>query len=292
MSKHTYMREVVPHTNNGTCPCCLKQHRITKRGVVTRHGWNETGRQVGQWGQGFQWGECNGWGKRPLEMTDADAQEILVALERHMQKISEDITLHEGKGADSYTQTLKFKVYSFGVKLEGFLKALQESGVEFTHKQIPEKLQGHRVYYEPREVFTLTIPRGSAYKMIPESAATGNPYDNRKPLIEIKSWEDLRGKHVFLLQETLVGLQRSHEQIRKAVEYHRDNPSNGIPVVTSGPVFHYQGERLRKVYDRKTGGAVEKMVSYIACQTKAFHKLTTSNKEEVTCKRCLAKLAK
>ena len=74
MTSATYTRNRVPYGKKATCPCCLKSHSVTQNaGTMVRHGWKETGRQVGSYGNGYQWGECKGWGMRPLEETDADA---------------------------------------------------------------------------------------------------------------------------------------------------------------------------------------------------------------------------
>jgi len=108
----------------------------------------------------------------------------------------------------------------------------------------------------------------------------------------IKSWETLRQEHAQGMRRAIKGLQEAREHILAAVEHHRGNPSNGTPVAVKGSVVHFVGERTRKYRDRATGEIHEKVVSYIACGTKALTRRESSSKGEVTCKRCLAKLAK
>ena len=65
-----YHRPSVVKGNAATCPCCLKFHEVITSGRMVRHGWKETGRRVGEYGMGFQWGNCHGWSLRPLQETE------------------------------------------------------------------------------------------------------------------------------------------------------------------------------------------------------------------------------
>ena len=262
---------MVPETHNGTCPCCLKQHRATKRGVVTRHGWQETGRQVGSFGQGFQWGECAGWGKLPLETTDADALEILETLTERMGKLQKEIHRHTD-GAESYTESINL---TDNRNLEGYEAAINRLGLSFQRQTQSIKRQGIRVFYETVEVFTVTVTRGFSEAKVTQSDVGGwGSY----LAFSVRSWESLRQGFLRGLQTTLEAMETQYKRIQAAVVYHRDNPSNGVPVAVEAPTVHFRRELERS--GRK--------VTRIACGAKVSS-LSTTVVKEITCKRCLNK---
>jgi hypothetical protein len=97
----TYEREPLKKGTRGTCPMCVRLFQVSGNGRMVRHGWKEKGRQVGSYGLGRQWGECQGWSKRPIEETDADALVFLKAI-RDAQRTSEDLAELHREGALYY----------------------------------------------------------------------------------------------------------------------------------------------------------------------------------------------
>ena len=98
----TYSRPGLANTDDRfTCPCCLrgiKLHRTSYR--LARHGWRESGRVAGSYGNGFQWGACAGSGMRPIEVTDADALPIVARMLAEADRVSERRALVLADGLD------------------------------------------------------------------------------------------------------------------------------------------------------------------------------------------------
>ena len=120
MTSATYTRNRVPYVQKGTCPCCLKSHSVTQKvGTMVRHGWKETGRQVGSYGNGYQWGECKGWGMRPLEETDADAQDIILGMVESRDEIASRLAELRSGSVDSIACVIRNTTSTMGTVLRG-----------------------------------------------------------------------------------------------------------------------------------------------------------------------------
>ena len=263
MTNATYTRNRVPYGKKATCPCCLKSHSVTQNaGTMVRHGWKETGRQVGSYGNGYQWGECKGWGMRPLEETDADAQDIILGMVESRDEIASRLAELRSGSVDSIAcvtesttsamGTLKraYDVASYNlshggnnnsdvstVKLYDDLKRTIESNhnVEHFGAYFP-----YRHNYEATLLVRCTINRSAdtgthycldmhgrlnakgVYQYSTEEYQSTIP---RGRVITIPSFEDALKARI----EELDGMHRNMVQmidnLRKAIEDHRKNPA-------------------------------------------------------------------
>lgn len=225
-SPTTYNRTPIPANlaDKVQCPCCLRFHRAKKNGRLVRHGWKETGRRAGEYGQGFQWGNCHGWSKRPLEQTDADALIIIDRLQESIDRATAEIKEHE-RGRDSYTYVCIKKVYSFHRDQNRALAAHLESiyvSCEITNDKIRE--QGARVYYAPALRYTFIVLRGFESVEITEADIMQHGASYSK-LISVPSWDQLRQKALSDLRFYINTARRQQQAIKDAIESHRANPS-------------------------------------------------------------------
>jgi hypothetical protein len=234
----------------------------------------------GEYGNGFQWGECFGWGKLPLEQTDADAQVTLAALAIQIEKAEAACATHE-TGKDSYTASFLLHVEDWCSRLEATKAALDNLGLEYKLKDVQVRVEGYRVSYQPRHQLTVTVPRG--YEGVDVSE-----WGNHGASFKILSWEQLRALVVRDFQHDIKAMTAQRAAIMEAVEHHRANPSNGVPVVKKGPKVHYSYTRERK--HLRTGAPVVQII--IPCTSKSRGKIRTTDKAEVTCSRCLNHLKK
>ena len=120
-----------------TCPGCLRQIRTNSLDLMYRHGWRETGRKAGQYGNSWQAGGCAGTGGAPIERTDKSARRI-AADYRFQADVKEKL-------ATQYPATLDCRVHLDRIfrsqeELEDMhgatMRALQGAGVvlRVTHK--------------------------------------------------------------------------------------------------------------------------------------------------------------
>lgn len=66
-------------TLRGTCQICFREMNVDADGMIHRHGWRELGhRQLGQYGNATQHGECQGVGKLPFEYSCEDTKAYIV----------------------------------------------------------------------------------------------------------------------------------------------------------------------------------------------------------------------
>lgn len=72
-----------------TCPHCLRRLRTTPKGVMVRHGWEESGRQLGAHGLGEQTAPCPGTGKVPVEVSDAPALTFAAGFDAEAEQAEE-----------------------------------------------------------------------------------------------------------------------------------------------------------------------------------------------------------
>lgn len=298
---HTYMRDAVPAEKVGQCPCCLRNHRSTARTTLVRHGWTETGRQVGQYGCGYQWGNCNGTGKRPLEQTDADAIVVLVGLEASLADTKRGIEIHT-KGADSYVTTRTIPTEherneeARVAKVARYEGALTAHGLAFESKATEERKQSFRVYYTKAQTFTFTVLRGAkAVAVLNREVETNTlSYDKDAVALQVPSYEALRKSAVLDLEQLVTALERQRAAIKLAIKHHHDNPSNGQKdTKRRGNLVHLSQTIVRPNnpgYEPRT--EEQRTIRRLACGKRAntmggyVHLSQTETLAEVTCEKC------
>lgn len=307
----TYLRDLVPAEKCGQCPCCLRTDiRSSERGTLVRHGWKEVGRRVGQYGQGFQSGECLGWNRRPLETTDADALDILVALDKRIAACEAAYNDHATKGADAYYHDFTLKTeYEHDdaarkTLVARFVKGFKKLGLEFTDSETTIRVESIRVFYHKAHAFRFTIARGAAEEVITYRLVTAKDdlrYSKDSVAERIPSYEELRKAHCAELETLIKALRRQRDAIKAAIKHHFENPSNGqkdakrrtklvhlaktfiIPETSCRPGTTLE-ERTRK------GVACPKRATQTANGRQILAK--TENKDEVTCPKCKALIDK
>lgn len=287
---HTYMRDPVPADKCGQCACCLKHHRSSARGTLVRHGWKETGRQLGSYGCGFQWGPCNGWGMRPLEHTDADALEVLAKLDKSIEETREALAMHYNTGAAGYSYDfmmsapLRGKYADKLAPIEArFAGALTSRGINF------RVVDGVRNSSATQEyTYTVTIPRDfGGVKVTNEEVYPDDfRYMRTGAAISLPSYESRRTNTVRKLTALVQGMERQREEIKKAIVFHRENPSTGQADNKRTAVTHYECVHV-------VGTPLEKrMRRFVICgagrrRGGRKHLLKTQERAAVTCSRCL-----
>lgn len=284
----TYMRDAVPAEKMGQCPCCLKNHRSSKRGRLVRHGWKEQGRRVGQFGCGFQWGNCHGSGSRPLEQTDADGLTVLAQLATSITETGEAHDMHETKGAESYSHHFTISTHyertpeAKAAKLAAIEAALKGLGVEFTSRETTEKRQSFRVYYETSQEFTVKIVRGAV--AVPRGPGA----------FDLPAYETRRARVVDELAKMLKLLKRQRDDIKAAIKHHFENPSNGSKdTVRRANLVHLTTSYVRKAENCQPGLTVEqRTVKTVACGKRQntmrghVHLAQSTDLTHVTCAKC------
>ena len=288
---HSYMRDPVPAKRVGQCPCCLKAHRSTKRGTMTRHGWKESGRQVGQYGCGFQWGACHGGSMRPLEQTDADALVILKRLSESIRSIRKDIKHHESDGEDSYGWSYERRTFDFHGEAEkrAKLEEILSKHYTVTASDRSMKVKGHRVHYVATRHLSIDVPRGTDAFKLTKDLVTGHSYDKRSEVLTVPSYATLRGEYVRDLKRVEKQLAAQRDAIKTAIIHHRENPSNGAADTKKrGKVTHWRQRIIRE--DWRTKKKVERVS--IACRSRGAYILATEDVAKVTCSRCAKHLPK
>ena len=224
----TYNRTPADRTRRVQCPCCLKAHKAKKGGRVTRHGWKETGRIVGSYGNGWQWGNCSGWGQRPLEETDADALDVIEQIQADIDKATAELDEHVD-GWDSYTYTTTRQLYSFRAALDArlteVLEGLDDLDVEITEARI--RKQGHCVYYRDGLQYVVSVPRGHGGITLTARDLLGDAgyRHGSGPILSVPSWDDLRQRYIAALRKHIAAAKAQQAAIREAIEHHRANPS-------------------------------------------------------------------
>jgi len=282
-SSASYMRAPVPADKVGQCSCCLLEHRSTKRGTLVRHGWRESGRVVGQFGQGFQFGACHGGSLRPLEQTDADAVVILARLEESLARLAESVEDHT-VGLSEYSWEYERVVYSFETadraRLEEFLNT-KYSAVIATDRSRRE--QGHRVYYRPTRHLSITVPRGTPELTVTKDVMTARAHHASDHALTVPSYETLRAGCIAALKVCEAALTAQRAAIQAAIKHHFENPSNGKPDnKRRTKVCHWRRITLHEDYRTRT--TVSR--SRIACGSRALGILASELASEVTCSRC------
>ncbi len=75
-------------TMNGICQVCFNTHRITGKGALYRHGWQEQGgRRVGEYGNAWHTGSCYGVGYVPFEVSCERTKWYLTQVEAEITRM-------------------------------------------------------------------------------------------------------------------------------------------------------------------------------------------------------------
>ncbi len=206
-----------PIANNGlaTCPCCLRAIRTTKPGRIVRHGWNETGRKVGEFGRGFQWGACFGGTCRPIEETDKDALKFADRMREAAVQARASADNHAAGEVSSYRTGVHFsrgvptvrnpdydeKVrgsrYSLDIEVTVGGPAVQwVEGIDIEGVPNPK-------YRHGSPVWTATVHKGHSDLPIDMRRSRYGASEGTEP----KSWEGLRDGAVRHLTASAAGLE-------------------------------------------------------------------------------------
>ena len=272
--KYTYKRTKAQRGTKVQCPTCLKTHCAKSDGSLVRHGWKETGRIMGEYGNGYQWGECFGWSMPPLEETDEHALATLKKIQAEIDKATAELDEHtEDKGWDSYTFIIESgKIYRYGPNKHEAINAFIEKNVidGVTSSPVIKRRDRYDSYY----VRTFKVDRGFMGATICTSRWEKNeekiPYifvlsgehtyegrfnpkgrngggtviahtypelpesDYGPKSVIIPSWEKLRQKRILMLQSFIAESKYTYERIEAAIKHHRENPSSWHLAATKG----------------------------------------------------------
>ena len=232
MNQPTYARNALPvgRKDRVQCPCCLRDIRTKKDGSMTRHGWKEEGRIMGSYGNGLQWGECRGWGMRPLEETDRDALVIIDEFQKQIERATRELDEHE-EGWTSYKWVHTHKYWSYRDKQAGCKRtglpfhvalksAIVELGLYVEDREAQHKLAPG--YYQPAYRYSVAVPKGyEGATIMGRDIHSGSMYGMK---VEIPSYETMRARYIDRLHRYIESAKASQEAIRKAIEHHRENP--------------------------------------------------------------------
>jgi hypothetical protein len=257
-----------------------------------RHGWKETGRRHGQIGCGFQWGSCHGTGLAPLEETSKHGELILERLSKEIGRTEVYRSKHALGEIESYEYTGKTRGPIQGTKdpkqfADEAVARLTEAGHQVEASVISERRQGFRVYYQTMIAFRFTVPKGAEEQEVSEALLHGRGYGSK--VFRIPSYTTMQERTVRELDQLLEGLRRQETAIRTAILYHYENPSKGVASKKKGPCVHYK--QTIKRFNYRESKEYETVIQ-AACRTRAYSVLSSENREEVTCSRCLKRIAK
>jgi len=164
----TYYRpEAHHHGERHTCPVCLRAIKTTKRGAISRHGWSESGRVGGSFGNGYQWGSCNGSGSTPIEVSDWHALHHRTGIMGAASRANDAAKVYAAHGPDTLTCGVHVSIplgprprhdadveaATADLMSRDAVKAACAAGVAFKVALMQE-----RSYW--RWVVTATVPRG------------------------------------------------------------------------------------------------------------------------------------
>ena len=277
----SYNRDKVPSDKRATCPCCLRAMRVTTKGRMVRHGWKETGRRVGEYGSGFQWGDCHGGAHLPLEQTDKHGRMFAERLREEVAKVNKALRKHESRKVDSYSYRWDRADGRFGIrttlewierhlKAAGFRVTVETGTVKDTTYRRVRWLDTINVVFEVRE--------GDAERRVTsEHFGEHRSYFGPTTYRTVPSFEAMREAYIRQLAATRDALVAQAERIEATIRKHAANPSNGAEDKKRGPVVHYQ---FRRTYPN---GRVRE---FIGCGSRAYSIYKSENPDEVTCKRC------
>ncbi|MAK37991.1 MAG: hypothetical protein CMC15_17660 [Flavobacteriaceae bacterium] len=233
-----YNRTVAPRSEVVTCPCCLKTFKAKRDGTVTRHGWKTTGRRNGEYGYGYQFGECAGWDQRPLEETDEDARKMYDGWKKEKQRF--EAAIEDAKTQTSFTHYETDEYSVFTLRLEGF-KSVEERN-QFVCEQlakqgIPTKVhrkiaESNRPYRRPATVFKCTIIEGEPNNEVKNSFCktmetlvfAPSAYNNE--MLRVPSFETAKQFEIERLEKLIARCADFMERIANRIEWHYNNPSD------------------------------------------------------------------
>lgn len=294
---YTYMRAALATDRVGQCPCCLASHRTSlKGGRLARHGWRESGRQVGSFGLGFQWGSCVGSSMSPLEETDRDGLTTIKLLDQRLKELAENLAMQRETGKDTYTAKIsgdgpwasdRVKAREKAEKLlAGIDRLLKKADVEAVLR-VDTNGRGYQEKYQV--VGSVTQKRGAEAVVLPgEEVYAEDP--SRKSSgwsIKIPSWQKLREREIEGLVSTQKALTEQRGAILKAIEHHKANPSTGS--AKTEKAVHYV---RRWTITNATGAPQERKGLECSWRARVGGPGQTENASEVTCQRCLKSMKK
>lgn len=108
----------------GTCQCCFRSSKLTKKETVTRHGWKETGgvRRTGEYGNVFHTGPCVGYKFPPFEVSKDRTEWWREQLRAEIERVSKRLVElgsrpplmatvgHRAVGAKRWTDRIEHQV--------------------------------------------------------------------------------------------------------------------------------------------------------------------------------------
>ena len=213
--------------DKGTCPCCLKTHCLVTVGRMVRHGWKETGRIRGQWGNGFQWGNCHGWQQRPLEQTDEDALKLVVRLDKQLAKVEERAAyLRSDECSQEFIHTHDQRDYGHGSlgeyvdQLVNFVGTLPESLNVEIHDTTKRNDRYRRITHDRYKSFSFTIEPGFEGLEVKQSEVTGKIWD-RGVALKLPSWEARRQLAIANVEASIANLKAHRQRMVDAIESFR-----------------------------------------------------------------------
>jgi len=283
----SYDREKVTPDKRATCPCCLRAMRVAKNGTMVRHGWEETGRRVGEWGRGFQWGNCHGWHKRPIEQTDKDGRYFRKLLREQVAALDVEIAKHEQRKIASYRHGWSFATFGSNPETaEGVATALTAAGFKATTKKVSLKRKGHRVYYVDGVEVDFSVSVGDENRPVTydDTLTVKDRFNGDVVHHHVPGYEEVRRSYLGELSCERMSLARQADAIEGTIRATYAKPSNGaVDTKNRGPVVHFEHYPLAYSGERR---------KVIACRSRAFSVLKTEKRDEVTCKRCLKRLGR
>jgi len=290
----TYTRKALDRTRRGTCPCCLKEHNATKGGGMTRHGWKETGRRAGSYGNGYQWGACWGGGLRPLEETDRSGLYVVAKMDASELELEGKLAYHKAGESDHYAFEIVVRTFDGSGPL--LIEKLQES---VTMYPMPSRdKRGNKV-----TIYDVVVPRGfkgvtvkmtyqgTPVEKVAKVAAFTKGWTSRRS-VSVPPYEELRQREIGNIERAIQNLKDQRAWILSAIAHHKDNPSWGVPHGAKKCV-HLAKVRSYKRRGMGNDGAIRERVvreEHLACsrfKTPADVAHSTEIREEVTCSRCL-----
>lgn len=270
----TYSRLSAPKGTKVTCPCCLKKHNAKTDGTLTRHGWKETGRTVGSYGNGYQWGECAGWDRRPLEQTDADALAITDMIEADIPKMEADLERHETT-RQTYTHRSEVTYYDGnrdGEMDAGFV-AMSEAGADVSEGTV--RRVSHVVRHIPALIALWSVEPGADLRRVSDGSTFSK--------VRIPSYTDVRSAYLADLRGQIESAKAQVAALREAIATHRaspapwtgEEPPQDPTPAPSGP----KGGRAPKVYKKRAAPERVERVSDLLQRARALMLAVVENTE-------------
>ena len=233
-----YKRTRAPRSEVVTCPCCLKSFKAKGDGTVTRHGWTTNGRQKGQYGYGYQFGECAGWGMRPLEETDEDARKMYDGWAE--QKAGYEEMRREAEKQKLFTHFETVRHYPFDLNRQGFdsfkernqfiCDQLAAQGIPtLVCEEIEESIRPRRM---AATVFVCTFIEGQPNNEVTQyykeqlTTVCYAPKGYQQEVVRVPSFETVKQSEIRRLDVLVSRCDRFMREIATKIEWHYNNPSS------------------------------------------------------------------